>query len=273
MTKQQKQLIKKALDDFFYKSRINIGLEKALESEDFKTFESSIVDAISKQVDFFAKVDKVNQVIRLNKAVKQLTELELLDEILLIWIPITQFVSEIEFNQYIRNMAQRGGEIASSKITTGESFFLKDESLIKSIAIRAKEAISQIESTTQSWIARTIEQGLRDKVSSVQIAKLLRDALEKYAQDRASLIAEHEAAIAIAWMEQEFYKRNGIEHHQWVTSRDELVCPTCMGNESIGIIQVGTLFPSGVTHPPAHFRCRCFIKPIIKEGQTITWNG
>jgi SPP1 gp7 family putative phage head morphogenesis protein len=273
MTNQQKQLVKQALDDFFYKSRINIGLEKAIESEDFQKFESKIFDAISKQVDFFAKVDKVNQVVGINKAVKQLTELELLDEIALIWIPITQFISEIEFNQYMRSMAQRGGEIALSKIKTDKSFFLKDESLIRSISVRAKESISQIDKTTLGWIARTIEQGLRDQASNVQIAKLLRDALEKYAEDRASLIAEHEAAIAIAWMEQEFYKRNGIEYHQWITSRDELVCPTCVGNEAIGIIQVGTLFPSGGTHPPAHFRCRCFIKPIIKEGQIITWTG
>lgn len=50
------------------------------------------------------------------------------------------------------------------------------------------------------------------------------------------------------------YTDNGIEMVEWVTQRDDRVCPECHALD-------GVLFPVDNIPPPRHYNCRCFWIP------------
>lgn len=52
---------------------------------------------------------------------------------------------------------------------------------------------------------------------------------------------------------------------QWMTSEDELVCPICapLGDEEpVQLLSSG--FGTGMSSPPAHVRCRCWLQPVVE---------
>jgi SPP1 gp7 family putative phage head morphogenesis protein len=59
-----------------------------------------------------------------------------------------------------------------------------------------------------------------------------------------------------------------VTHKRWMTGRDELVCPYCAPLDGM-VVEVDsngfTTEPGGlgVTAPPLHPNCRCWLTPII----------
>jgi SPP1 gp7 family putative phage head morphogenesis protein len=56
------------------------------------------------------------------------------------------------------------------------------------------------------------------------------------------------------------FKELGIKEYQYYATVDERTCPTC--GELHGLVFPMTAFEIGVTVPPIHPNCRCFIVPI-----------
>ena len=273
MNLQQLKKVQQAIESFFYKIRFNIGLYNLLHNRNFYNFQNKINDALKKQILYFAKVEKINDIIGFEKAVKELTEKDLLTKIKKLWIPLTAFIGIPILNSYLRRAAEKGGQIGLDKLKIDKKFKLVNKKILELVEKRTKESIELIDRTTQDWIARTIEQGLRDNLSHIEIAKLLRNNAIQSAKERSTLIAEQEAALMIGELETEVYKKNGIESYKWITSRDELVCIDCMANEEAGEVKVGEIFPGGVLTTPQHQRCRCMIMPILSKTMEITWTG
>ena len=71
--------------------------------------------------------------------------------------------------------------------------------------------------------------------------------------ERASLIAETEAARGMGQGAAEVYSEADVEWYRWLTREDPKVCPTCEANEAGSPYQVEDLPPL-----PQHPRCRCW---------------
>lgn len=265
--------IQRAFETFFYKVRFNIALYGALHSSEYYKFRGRIQSAIQKQILYFAKVEKIDSIVGFQKAVRDLTEKVLLFKLKKLWIPLLTFITTKELASYIKWAANKGGQAGLNKLKTEDRFEIKDKKLLKKMDRRAGEVLKLVDITTQDWIARTIEEGLKNKLSHYEIAKLLRDAAKNVATERAELIAENEAALMLGELETEVYKRNGVKLKYLITARDERVCPICVADEEAGRIPIDDPFPSGYLFVPVHKRCRCFVMPVIPEVLEIIWTG
>ena len=265
--------IRRAIESFFYKVRFNIGLYNIIHSPIYYGFRTKIELVVRKQILHFATVEKVNVIIGLKKAVKKLTDKDLLKNIAILWVALDVFIEKPEIEDYLIWAANKGGKIGLDKLKSDKEFDLRNRVLLRQVKNRTKEMVEMVDKTTQDWIARTIEQGLKDNLSSLEIARLLRDSANHMAKERAMVIAEHEAILMLGEAEVEIYKKNKILLYKWITARDELVCPDCMANEEAGEIPVGEVFPGGVLAPPQHQRCRCILIPSIPLDLKIKWSG
>lgn len=266
-------LIKQSIDRFFYKSRLNIALHSFFSSDTYTSFRDDLEMAMYTQIAVFASPDKINQIVGVNKAVGELTEEELLENLTIIWILLEDVFEKEKMNLYLQEAARVSGNYAVSKTGSTREFLIDDPIVKSTITRQLNKTFTQIDETTQGWIARTVEQGLRDGLSHVEIAQLIRNDAEAHVKVRASLISENEASTIAGKIELAFLKKNDISKHKWITARDEIVCPVCWGNESVGEIDVGKSFPGGTVSPPAHPRCRCFIEPILPDNFKLTWWG
>jgi hypothetical protein len=263
--------VKQALESFFYKVRYNIAIQNALKSTEYKDFRDKLQSAIEKQILYFATIEKVNQITGVHKAVGKLTEIDLLHNLKKHWIPLDTFFKPDDFRDYLLFAAILGGQDALDKMKVTETFDLTNKELISTIKRRAVLSMREIDKTTQSWIARTIEQNYAN--NHVEIARLLHSQAKKNAEMRSDLIAENELALMMNQIEMETYKRNSVKLHRWITNKDELTCITCMANEEAGDVEIGEMFPGFVTRPPQHERCRCFVMPVISGKPINVWKG
>jgi SPP1 gp7 family putative phage head morphogenesis protein len=268
------QLIKQALEDFFYKIRVNVALRDVLKSDRCASVAKMFSLGIKKQLSMYTKKEVINDIVGFYKGeLRQITNPELYDGVMRHWIPLLSIIDQDELNDYLVFASTRGGQSALDKLKIDQKFVLLSESSLKNINIRSSESLALIEQTTQLWVVKIINDALKESLSPEEIAKLVKSAINKASSNRGELIAEHEATLAIGEMELEVYRRSGVAFIRWITARDELTCEICMGNEEAGAIETGTLFPSGVTTTPAHHRCRCLILPVEQDEIKNIWIG
>jgi len=272
---QQLKQVQQAIEHFFYKNRVNLVLDKVVKNRKTTNFKKKVRESLYNQILYFAKVEKVDQIVGvsgLGKAVKFLTAKDLLERLETLWVPLYSFLDEEVVHDYMIWAGERGGQGAIGKLRVAREFELTNNKLKSQLISLSDRLTDQIDNTTKDWIARTIEEGFRRNLSHFEIAKLIRDAAGNVAYERSEIIAEQEAAIAVGEIELEFYKRNGVKEIRWITSKDERVCMECLANEEAGVIKTGDVFPSGVVAPPSHIGCRCLLMPVIKEVRVI-WTG
>jgi len=272
---QIKQLVnvKKSIEKFFYKMRYNIGLESLLATTRHEGFRRKIEKALEDQMLYYAKFEKINDIIGLQKNHYESKDTQLKTNISRIWVPLFAIIEEQEVQDYFEYVANTSGQIALDHVTKGAVFELTNTPLLRSINTRVKEFAVVIDNTTKDWLTRRVEQGISAKLNSFDIAKMLRDDAPDVAFDRSMTIAEHETALLYGKMVNEVYRKNRVETVKWVTARDEGVCTICNGNELAGIIKTGNNFPSGDSAPPAHVNCRCFVLPASNKVLEVKWTG
>ncbi|GIV82774.1 MAG: hypothetical protein KatS3mg051_2128 [Anaerolineae bacterium] len=108
------------------------------------------------------------------------------------------------------------------------------------------------------------------------LPRLIDDLTPIFGRQRAELIATTEVTRAYAEGNRLAYREAGVTQWQWTTARDERVCPVC-GPLHGRVVSIGTDFrgglpdevlsmvPQSFTAPPAHPRCRCFLRPWLPE--------
>ncbi len=229
--------------------------------------------AFKRQIDDIATVDKVEEITR---SVKKLKNLNLLVAVAAVWVAFDDtFDGEkaaiIAFLVWAGNV---GGQSGLDKMVPDTAFNLTNIEIINKLEARADFLATVVDTTTQKWVAQTIESGLKQGMSDADIVKYLREEVVAEAEERADIIAETELAYAINLVEQEAFKRNGIEKKRWVTAEDERVEELCIANETAGVINIDQMYPSGVMTPPQHQRCRCFSVPVLPTSiEGVVWNG
>lgn len=256
MNNQQLIQVQRAIEQFFVKVRVNVPLYDILRSELYIEFEKDMRLAIENQILYFAKVEKVNQVIGVQKI-----DSELLKTIFLYYPLLQEFVNATEFKDYLSTVSTKGIESAKNVVGIEREVVIKN--LDKILSTRVATSMEGIDDTTVRWIAQRLSDGVKSGASSYEIAKMLRDLAKDQAEMRAQTIAEQEAAWALGETQLRTYKAVGVQKKKLITSRDELVCPICIADETVGEIGIDAKFPSGAVATPIHIRCRCFIMPII----------
>lgn len=271
----QLKKIKRSIENFFYKIRFNIALNNILKTKRHLNLRDDFKKALKKQLRYYSTEDRIDE-IRGVKKTEEIVNPDLHDNLLTFWIPILAILDSLDrerMRDYYYWVADQAGQAALDKLHVDQEFHLRDKAVKKRLDQRVSEMMEFVDETTQEWLVNKVRNGLQNDLSSREIAKLVRDSLDDYVANRADLIAEHETAFIFGQVELEVYKKSGIEYHKWRTQRDELVCEICWANEAAGTIQIGNPFPNGVTNPPAHFRCRCFVLPILDKEVEEPWLG
>lgn len=82
-----------------------------------------------------------------------------------------------------------------------------------------------------------------------------------YSEERARRVVRTSLTDVFANAQQESYRVAGTKRNRWYTKYDKIVCPYCipLHNE---IVDIGRQFSMGVTRPPLHVGCRCYLSPV-----------
>lgn len=139
------------------------------------------------------------------------------------------------------------------------------------IYTRAFEELAGITEAMDKAISKTLAQGLAEGRSPRDIARQLRDRVQKIGITRARTIARTEVIAAHADATLNAYaeaKVEGVElEAEWSTTGDAKVCPVCERLE-------GRVFSLRKARNmlPAHPNCRCAWRPKVVGGSGIVLN-
>lgn len=118
------------------------------------------------------------------------------------------------------------------------------------------EVVAQVSRTSMDGFLAEFDEWVR---SGKPLPKLT-DALKRYYDPvRAEMVAVTETTRAFASVNIQTWGALGyVDGFDWVTAIDELVCPICSEKQSQN--------PHALTdeHPPAHVRCRCAVRPVMR---------
>lgn len=102
---------------------------------------------------------------------------------------------------------------------------------------------------------------------------VLESKLEQYySPERAQRIATTEVTKLYAEGNQAAWKASGtVSMNKWMTAQDERVCPICrpLAGMKVQLGENGFTTEKGglgITGPPAHINCRCWLQPIVDES-------
>lgn len=192
----------------------------------------------------------------------------------------------------IRQMYERG--LRSSPLLPGISFSLQNPQVQGFLEGRAGNFVTQVSASTKEFIKRIITAGVRQGISSPEIAQAIRDGataeevlmaegfmgetlgaimdgITDMTASRANSIANYEIAWAENAGRNESMVRNGFSTKAWVhlgergitEAGNEHPCIICESNEALGFVPIDTLYETvfdASEFPPAHPGvCHCTI--------------
>lgn len=119
--------------------------------------------------------------------------------------------------------------------------------------------VQEIAGTRRKDLARELVKGLLAGVAVNALADALTGALRRL--DTAMTIALTEINRSSGLAALFGYQQLGVGQVRWLIDPSGKVCPRCLANAGAGSVPLGTAFPSGDLHQPAHPRCRCSVVP------------
>jgi SPP1 gp7 family putative phage head morphogenesis protein len=130
--------------------------------------------------------------------------------------------------------------------------------------------LSGITQTSSKQVMRAIEDWVKAGEHLDKLTEHIGRILEPiYADHRARQIAVTETTRIYAEGNLAAWRASGVvTHKRWMTGRDELVCPYCAPLDGMVVeldsngftTEIGGL---GVTAPPLHPNCRCWLTPVL----------
>lgn len=265
--------IRQELVTFFYKkAKVNIAVEDSINKRKYKTFRNNVKKTLKKQITPYTKQGRIDEI------VSSIQKFDKRDLVLIIATSFIVFESAFPgeddgIKEFLEWAVVIGALDALSKLgILSPSFDSSGDETQKIIDDRFSFLTGQLDQTTMSWIARNIEIGIKQEMSSVEIAQMISENMGDEIDRRSNMIAETELVNMIGAITILIFSKNGISRVRWITVGDERTCSICMGNEGDSWIPVGDAFSSGAFYPPAHISCRCFLEPQTKiEGKI--WRG
>lgn len=142
---------------------------------------------------------------------------------------------------YARN---RGAEMVGMKWVDGE-------------LVQNPNAAMAITDSTRNMLREILTEAFSREVPMSELAARIQQA-GVFSEERAKLIAEQEAKMAMSGGNLEAWKKTGIvKAVLWLLSSLHDDDDECDSNHDAGPVPLGQAFPSGDEVPPAHPRCRC----------------
>lgn len=124
----------------------------------------------------------------------------------------------------------------------------------------AAEIVGQLKDVTRRRLRREIAAWIENGET---LSALIDRLSPIFGPTRARLIAETETTRAFAEGNMAAWRSTGvIKKRKWNTANDELVCPIC-GPLNQTVVGMDEDFPGGVSNPPAHPRCRCWVTGVV----------
>jgi SPP1 gp7 family putative phage head morphogenesis protein len=129
------------------------------------------------------------------------------------------------------------------------------------------QLIRGVTDTTRQRVADTVADWTTNNESIGQLAKRLAEPGGPFGLNRARTIAVTETTRAYAegnmaaWRESKV-----IQRRRWNTNVDEAVCPICGPLHNV-VVGLNESYPGGLSEPPAHPNCRCWITPVVEGAE------
>lgn len=124
------------------------------------------------------------------------------------------------------------------------------------------QLVGGINATSQARLQQAVDDWFQERTT---LPDLVRELQPTFGRRRAQLIAQTETTRAAAEGSVLGFAQSGVvSEAEWVTMVDERVCPTCGGLHGKRAPLRGT-FEGGLSYPPAHPGCRCFVRPVVDE--------
>jgi SPP1 gp7 family putative phage head morphogenesis protein len=130
------------------------------------------------------------------------------------------------------------------------------------------DTFAEISITTMLWAIEVIQEWR----ASGEDLNALEEKLRKrvFSRTRAEAIAISEVTRLFAAGNEIVWGATGLIFGKvWQTSQDELVCPICAPLHG-QLRFIGADFDIGIQNPPAHPRCRCWIRPATEEALVVS---
>lgn len=262
---------RRALKKFAYRTGTNVALYNAEHSAQYRRFRGGIERTLKKQVEWFLSNPAYVEQAMMAKKVD--LPVDLVRIIANLWIGNefdTRFNEAQEYGRleyYFKWGGILGGQEALDKMGIDAIFNIKNKDVLATLNDAKNIMVSSVDETTRQYLGTRIAEGRESFLTVDEISEAIMRDFPDIAKSRADVIVLTETARAISTVQLETFKRNGIKQKEWVTSRDERVCPIC-GPLHGRVIEIDDYFDSGDFSegaPPIHPRCRCDILEIIPD--------
>ncbi|CAK0767656.1 hypothetical protein CCP3SC1AL1_4240001 [Gammaproteobacteria bacterium] len=130
------------------------------------------------------------------------------------------------------------------------------------------DLVRQINGTTRKFLQGEIPAWVE---SGDPLEALIETLKPMFGKVRAEMIAATEVTRAFAEGNLATWRVSGVvKGKRWYTAEDELVCPICgpLAGMEVGLDENGFTTEEGgegLTAPPAHVNCRCWLQPVVGE--------
>ncbi len=157
----------------------------------------------------------------------------------------------------------------SAAAAIGVSLDLSNEAAEAFARQYAFQRAGMITLTTRAYLQQTFGDWI---ASGAPLSELEATLIQSgyFSENRANIIAVTETTQIFAEANIQAWRESGVVTAKvWMTAQDDLVCPICeplsgttVALEANGFTtEVGDL---GLFAPPAHARCRCWLKPVTQ---------
>lgn len=124
---------------------------------------------------------------------------------------------------------------------------------------QTKATIKGMNDSQLDMIGTALADGLTRGLASAELAANLRSIADS--PRHALTIAQTEMHRALSVQATANYSEWGVTQIQWGASDTD---DECADNDDEGPVDIGHVFSSGDTEPPAHPNCRCWIEPVVE---------
>lgn len=187
---------------------------------------------------------------------------------------------------YIRTIIEAEGIQQIQALKDGGVFYMQTKAIQAYLKTDGVKFISEINEETADQLREELAEAIEKQESIAQIRERVERVYGDATGYRATRIARSEVLRATNFATEQAYIQSGVvKKKEWLTAKDERVCPWCgpMDGKTIGVKEVFfeegdkikgknengktvtmTVGVDDVSHPPLHPNCRCTLIPIVE---------
>ncbi len=220
-------------------------------------------------------LDRLNEVKFWKKELrkgKESSVLPSIEELSRTWIPT--------FIPIIRDILIEQGRFVLDFLGVGGDLDMFTDTAVKFLRVNGAEVVTSINETNRNQLRETLADGCKVGESIPQLRIRVQGVYNLATKNRADMIARTESLRASNFATVEAYRQSDVvEAKEWLTERDDRVCPWCleMDGKVVGLnktfFKKGDKFTVGdktldiklldVGEPPLHVNCRCTTIPVL----------